>query len=159
MNIVENLTCKHCNKIYKDPVFLNCCGRNICKIDIADLLSKSSNRLFSCPHCNTDLKEEKFQLNTTLQVLISQAELHQFKLNPDYVKTFKDFKEKIVKLENIQNDPENLIYEKISELKNKADLDREKAKKAGIIEKLKSYEIQFKNETKSKELFFTINSY
>ena len=143
MNIVEHLTCKHCNKIYKDPVFLNCCGGNICKLDIADLLSKSSTGLFSCPHCNTDLKEEKFQLNTTLKVLINQAELHKFKINPDYVKTFKNFKEKIAKLENIHNDPENLIYEKISELKNKVDLDRERAKMEidqladGFIEKLK----------------------
>ena len=160
MNIVEHLTCKHCNKIYKDPVFLKCCGGNICELDIADLSSKSSNGLFSCPHCNTDLKEEKFQCNTTLKALINQVELHKFKLNPDYVKTLKDFKEKIAKLENIHNDPAYLIYEKILKLKNKVDLDRERAKieidhlADGIIQKLKSYEIQLKKEAKSKELIF-----
>ena len=163
MNIVEHLTCKHCNKIYKDPVFLKCCGGNICELDIADLSSKSSNGLFSCPHCNTDLKEEKFQCNTTLKALINQVELHKFKLNPDYVKTLKDFKEKIAKLENIHNDTLFLIYEKISKLKNKIDLDRERAKieieqlADGIIKKLNSYEVQFINETKSEELILHYN--
>ena len=41
MNIIEELTCKHCHEIYDEPVTLNCCGDNVCKKHIDELLSHS----------------------------------------------------------------------------------------------------------------------
>ena len=153
MNLIDNLTCKYCNKIYTEPVFLNCCGENICKEDI--LLFKSP---FTCPICNTDTKKGKFQINQTLHVLIDEVELHKLKIDPSYLKKLKQFKEKIATIESIHKDPLNVIYEKISELKMDVDLDREKAKAEidtladEMITKLNYLEDEFKAESSSKEI-------
>lgn len=157
MNIIENLTCKHCNNIYKDPAFLSCCGKHICKRDINKLLSKTSTN-FLCPLCDSEVnKNEKFQINETLKVLIEEAELHKLKINPDYINTFKSFKDKIASFENMHNDPLNLIYENIAELKREVDLDRETVKAEidaladDMHKTLNSYAAQFKKESKSKK--------
>ena len=156
MNLIDNLTCKYCNKIYTEPVFLNCCGQNICKEDI--LLFKSSTGIFTCPICNTAVKRGKFQINQTLQVLIDEAELHKLKLDPGYLKTLNEFKEKLANIESIHKDPLNVIYDKISELKMDVDLDREKAKAEidtladDMIAKLNYLEAEFKAESSSKEI-------
>ena len=157
MNLIENLTCKHCKKIYTEPVFLSCCGKNICKADI-DVISKFSTGSFSCPICNTTIQNRKFQINETLQVLIDEAELHKIKIDPEYLKTLNDFREKIATIENVHKDPFNVVYEKISELKMKVDLDREKAKAEidkladDMMKKLNSWETEFKAQSKSKEI-------
>ena len=163
MNLIENLTCKYCEKIYSEPVFLNCCGKNICKADI-DAISKSSTGSFSCPICNTELKNETFQINQLVQVLIDKTELHKLKIDPAYIKTLNDFKEKLARIENIHKDPLNLIYEKISELKMKVDLDREKAKAEidrladDMMTKLNSWESEFKAGSKSNEFLDYYNN-
>ena len=157
MNLIENLTCKYCNEIYTEPVFLNCCGQNICKEEIL-LCKASSTGIFTCPICNTDVKKGKFQINQTLQVLIDEAELHKLKIDPGYLNTLNEFKEKLANIESIQKDPFNVIYEKISELKMDVDLDREKAKAEidtiadDMIAKLNYLEAEFKAESSSKEI-------
>ena len=155
MNLIDNLTCKHCDKIYTEPTFLTCCGNNICKEDI--LLFKSSFGIFRCPICDTSTTNPKFQINQTLQVLIDEAELHKFKLEPSFLKALNEFKEKIVDIESIHKDPFNVIHEKISELKMKVDLDREMAKVEidrradNMIDKLNCWEAKFKENSNSKE--------
>ena len=156
MNLIDNLTCKHCDKIYTEPTFLTCCGNNICKEDI--LLFKSSFGIFRCPICDTSTTNPKFQINKSLQVLINEAELHKFKLEPTYFQTLNEYKEKIAYIESIHKDPLNVIYEKISELKMDVDLDREKAKAEidrlaeTMMKKLNYLEDEFKAESSSKEI-------
>ena len=64
-------------------------------------------------------------------------------------------KEKIKDFERIQADPDNLIYEKIHELKARVDLDRETLKNDidvlanEIIDKLEAFETELKTESKS----------
>ena len=156
MNLIDNLTCKHCNTIYKEPVFLSCCGNHICKADT--LLFKSSTGSFSCPICDASTTNPKFQINQTLQVLILEAELHKFKLEPSYLNTLSEFTEKLGHIESIHKDPLNVIYEQISALKMDVDLDREKAKAEidrladTMMKKLNYLEDEYKVEASSKEI-------
>jgi hypothetical protein len=43
MNIKEELTCKYCNEVYKNPITLNCCGENICKQHVEELTSNNAH--------------------------------------------------------------------------------------------------------------------
>ena len=158
MNLNQNLTCKYCDRIFRKPVFLACCGEHICKVDVDYLLFECNSGIFRCPICDTSTPNPKFQINQTLQVLIDEAELHKFKLEPSYLKTLNEYKEKLAYIESIHKDPLNAIYEKISELKMDVDLDREKAKAeidrlADItMKKLNYLEDEFKAESSSKEV-------
>ena len=151
MNIQEDLTCKYCNCIYSDPVSLICCGENVCKEHIDEIFSKpSTSDSLKCPLCDLDLPNQKFQINKSLKNLI-EREIHKLKIDPESEKFIAKLKEKIHNIESINNDPENLIHEKISELKRQVDLDREKINvfADSLIKKLDSYEIEFKKECKS----------
>lgn len=153
MNINKTLTCKYCNKIFKDPIALNCCGKTICKKDIDELLSNANNK---CPFCDHDIQNQSFNINEILQALIEDNELPKFKINSEHESIFKNFKEKIDSLKAMHKDPENTIYNKFSELRRLVDLDRENAKQEidrladKIINELNAFESQFKLECKSK---------
>lgn len=153
MNIKEELTCKYCNKIYKDPITLTC-GDSVCRHHAEEtLLNNSSNRFF-CPICNEENKNHDFKVNKILENLIKK-ELHEFKLNPKYEETLNSLKTKITTLENILNDHQNFIYEEISELKRQVDLDRENIKSDidkladDLIQQLESYKARFNTEFKT----------
>jgi hypothetical protein len=96
-----------------------------------------------------------------IQKLI-ENELHKFKIYPKYRDLISNFKFEIDAIEKIVNDPENLIYEKFSEIKRQVDLDREKTKSQiddlanEIIEKLDGYEKEFRSDCKDK---LNLNNY
>ena len=151
MNIREELTCKYCNQIYKNPITLTC-GDNVCKHHIEELvISNNSSNKFPCPLCNKQNLNLTFEVNKLIEKLIKK-ELHEFKLNPKYEKTLNNLHIEIKKLEAILNDPHNYIYNEVSELKRLVDLDREKFKKQidtladDLITQLESYEARFKTE-------------
>ena len=150
MNIKEDLTCKYCNEIYTDPVSLICCGENVCKKHIDKIFSKQATRSLKCPLCDFDLPNQKFQINKSLKSLL-EREIHKLKIDPESEKLMSKFKESIQNIVSINNDPENLIHEKISELKRQVDLDREKINLLAdsLIKKLDSYENEFKNDCKT----------
>ena len=154
LNIKKKLECKHCNEIYKQPITLVCCGNVICKQHVQEFISNSSSNKFTCPLCNQENTNQNFNVNTLLQELL-EIELHEFKLNPKYVKTLNDLEVEIKNLESILKEPQNYIYEEINELKRKVDLNREELKSQidkladDFIERLKSYETWFKSEYKS----------
>ena len=160
MNLNQNLTCKYCDRIFRKPVFLACCGEHICKADADALLSKlPTATLFRCPICKASTTNPRFQINQTLQVLIDEAEIHEFKIDPDHLQTLKKFKEKIAYLENLENDPFIIILKQIAQVKKILVTDREEgiAKQTFFshekkIEKLNNWEIAFKAETCSKEM-------
>ena len=157
MNIKEDITCSCCKRIFNDPVFLSCCGSNICQQHIDSIFAnKETIEEPVCPLCNTEIQNQTFQINRALKCLIEKRELHHLKLNPKFETTLTILKEKIKSMEQVENDPHNLIYESISELKRQVDLDREELKEkidkqaAEIIQTLESFEIEFKNNTKTK---------
>ena len=150
MNIQEDLTCKYCNCIYTDPVSLICCGENVCKKHIDEIFSKKSTQSLKCPLCNSDLPNQTFQINKSLKNLL-EREIHKFKIDPESENLIIKFKQTIQNIESINNDPENLIHEKISELKRQVDLDREKINVLAdsVIKKLDSYENELKKDCKT----------
>ena len=155
MNIKEKLTCKYCNNIYKNPITLTCCGDCLCKEHINDLLSIDETNTFSCPFCDEKTTNQNFKISKIVQAMLD-IEAHKFNLNPKYETIVKNFKTEVRNLEVILNEPENVIYEEINELKRQVDLDREKAKAEidkladDFIQQLEKYEKQFKAEYKSK---------
>ena len=156
--IKKKLECKHCNEIYKVPITLVCCGNNICKQHIDELIpsdsSSAASNKFYCPLCNQENSSQNFKINTLIQELI-EIELQEFKINPKYEKTLDNLEVEIKNLESILKEPQNFIYEEISELKRQVDLDREKLKSQidsladELIKKLESYEAMFKAEYKT----------
>ena len=112
MNIKEKLTCKYCNQIYKEPITLTCCGDNLCKRHIAELISNSSSSEFWCPLCNEPNSNKNFKVSKIIQELI-EIEAHKFELDPKYERILNSLKTEIGNLEKISNDPENFIYVEI----------------------------------------------
>ena len=153
MNIIEELTCKHCHEIYDEPVTLNCCGDNVCKKHIDELLLV--NNTFACLICNADNRNQSTTTNKTLKNLI-ERELQNLKIDPNYEYVLTNFKEKVRNIESIHNDPEHKIKEKIGELKRQVQLDKEEAineisKLAeSILTRLNSLEADFIKDCKSK---------
>ena len=154
MNVNEQLTCKYCKEIFNDPVTLTCCAENICKHHIDELLSIDESNTFLCPFCNVKNAHQNLRVNRLIQSLI-ENQLHKLELNSDNKLTLEWFKKEIKKLEAILKDPENIIYEEISELKRLVDLDRERTKSKidelanDLIQKLEAYEARFKTENVS----------
>ena len=151
MHAKENLTCQYCNEIYKHPITLPC-GDNICKQHIKELTSNSSS--FTCPLCDEEHANQSFKVNKLIQKLI-ESNMHKFEIDPKFRKVYESLKTEIANLEKILKDPENVIYEEISELKRQVDLDREQLKSQvdklanDIIQQLESYEAKFKAEYKA----------
>ena len=155
MNVVQNLTCKYCNKVFKDPITLSCCGKNICKKDIEEILSNTLTNN-SCPFCDKEIQNQAFNINETLQVMIEEMELPKFRIKPEYESFYKNLKEKIEQVERMHKDQENAVYVKFSELRRLVDLDRENAKQEidnisdGLISELNAFESDFRATCKSK---------
>ena len=155
MNSKEELTCKYCNEIYKNPIILNCCDESICKQHIEELMSKeNSSKQFPCPLCNKDNLNQKLNINKFMQKMI-ENKLHDFRIDSKYKVVLDDLKSEINKFENFFKDPEYYIHEEISELKRQVDLDREKLKNEiddlsdDLIKQLESSEKKFKAEYKA----------
>jgi len=153
MNIKQELTCKYCNEIYKNPITLTC-GDSICKNHIEELVINNS---ILCPLCSQENMNQTFNANKLIVKLL-EIELHKFKLEPKYELMLNSLKQEIKNLEAILKDPENLIFEEIGELKRQVDLDREKLKTQidtlanDLIQQLESYEQKFKAEFKNIDL-------
>ena len=148
MNIKENLTCRYCADIFYHPITLICCGENICKHHIDELMRESSSNKFNCPFCSQENANQNFHCVKLIQNLIDM-ELHKFKLDPKYKTALHNLNKEIERLEVILKDPEMIIFEEISELKRQVDLDRESIKMEidtqadELIQQLESYEKMF----------------
>ena len=116
MNVKEILACKYCNEVFKQPITLICCGKNICKQHIQELIKEKSSNTFSCPLCFQENTNQNFHCSELIEKLIGM-ELHKFKLDPKYEAAMNNFKTEIESLEAIIKDPENIIYGEIGELK------------------------------------------
>ena len=154
MNIKEELTCKHCNEILNEPITLNCCGGNICKEHLSELLSTESSKKSkkvktSCPICSSNIDKQGLEVNKVIQKLV-KYNLHEFKIYPKYIELIKTLKNEIEGLEKTVNESENLVNEKFSQIKKQVDLERADAKTRidrlanDIIEILENYEKEIK---------------
>lgn len=152
MNIIEELTCNYCKKIYEDPVILDCCQEDICRKDFEKIITNNE----TCPNVDCQSNPKTFMPNRKLKKLIEKYELDKISINGEYEEVLKKFREKIDKIEKMNKDPEILIHEKFSELERKLDLDRELAKEAinkladEMSNTLKNYKEQFSQKCKSE---------
>jgi hypothetical protein len=153
MNIKDELTCKHCNQIYNSPITLPC-GCNTCKHHIEEAISNSSSNKFLCPLCDVENFKQTFNINRIIEKLV-EKDLHKFEINSEHKLILGSFKKEIANLEALIRDPENVIYEKIGELKLKVDIEREEMKieidklAVGLIQQLETFENNFKAEYKT----------
>ena len=151
MNVNEELTCKYCKEIFNEPITLNCCAENICKRHIDELLSIDETKTFLCPFCDVESLNQNLRVNRLIQRLI-EKQLHKLEFNSDNKLTLEWFKKEIANLEAILKDPENIIFEEISELKRLVDRDRDETKikidelANAFIQKLETCEARFKAE-------------
>lgn len=95
MNIKEELACSHCKQILSDPVSLNCCGSNVCKKHIDEIVIGSANKF--CWLCGKSLPNHQFQVNIHLKSLIEMGST----IN-DFEKVLNDLGEKIKMIENMR---------------------------------------------------------
>ena len=96
MNIKEKLKCKYCTEIYKQPITLNCCGENICKNHVKELMSKNSSSQFMCPLCNQENSSQNLNVNKLIEELV-ERELYEFELDPKYGRALNNLKLEIEK--------------------------------------------------------------
>ena len=95
MNIKEKLACSHCKKFLSDPVSLNCCGSNVCKRHIDELVIGSTNKF--CWLCGKSLPNHQFQVNEHLKSLIEiESTINYFE------KVLNDLGEKIKIIESMR---------------------------------------------------------
>jgi len=131
-----------------DPVTLPC-GHTVCKrhadeqlegpnkpkkIKFDELMEASpkESNTFLCTLCDDEhyIPKKGFAINKRFQNALD-IKLNTLKLNPVYEeckKEIDDAKNNIQKIENLNKDPENCIYEFFEELKREVDLRREKLK-------------------------------
>ena len=110
-----------------------------------DLTRKYRNEIYI--DCNLDLPD---QANKSLNSLLD-IDIHKLKINPESENLIKKFIESIQNIEAINKDPENLIYEKICDLKKQVNSEREKVNlyADSLITYLEWYESDLKKYCKS----------
>jgi len=154
MNLKEKFNCKYCSEIFKSPVFLGCCGENICKEHIDEIISTHESSK-TCPFCSKDISNQMFHVNKTIVDLI-EMEIDKFKMDSKYENTINEFKKEFESLKYVLNNPELIIKDYFDELKRQVDLDRETIKNHidtranTFIDELSSHEETLKLECKSK---------
>ena len=153
MNIKEELTCNYCNEIFNIPIALPC-GDSICKHHIEELTPSNSSNKFKCPLCDKENSNQNLEVNKVIENLLKRG-LHEFRLESKYENSLSNLKTEIKSLEKIIRNPENYIYEQISEFKRRVDLDKERLKSEidnlanDFIQQLNSHEASFTADYKS----------
>ena len=131
---VKNLfDCEQCNQLLVDPVTL-LCGYSVCKRHLDELLENTPKEMnkFECQLCEKkhSFPEDGFAINKRIQNALN-IKLSTLKLNPVYEECkseINDARINIQMIENLEKNPENLIYEYFEELKRQVDLRRETLK-------------------------------
>ena len=131
---IKNLfDCEQCYQLLVDPVTLSC-GNSVCKRHLEDLFGASpeESNTFLCKLCGDkhSIPENGFAINKRIQNALS-IEFNTLKLNPVYEECKKEINEaknNLQKIDNLENDPENHIFEYFEEIKRQVDIRREELK-------------------------------
>ena len=124
-NFKELLTCKVCKKYLKDPVVLPCgkIAQSVCKEHVDQYIVEKDANSYDCQLCNQEhvIPENGFPLN--------EYAIGCFQINPHLDEKSKEASELIGKLGSslnelavLYNDPDNYVFNHISEIINKIDL-------------------------------------
>lgn len=126
--------CDHCNQLLLETITL-VCGKIVCKrMHIDELVEKivSGENTFICPSCQEEhhVPKKGFVVNKRIQSGLG-SQFNTLKFYPvfDECKEEKaQAKEIMDKIEILEKDPENYIYEYFDDFKRKVDLRREELK-------------------------------
>ena len=131
--VKASFECDLCKKLLVDPVVIPC-ESTICKTHIDNLLSNNSNEksIMVCGICQEDhlIPKKGFMANKRLQKLLS-LELNALKLSPVFdecMKEIEDAKENVDKIELLEKNAENYIYDYFEDVKRQVDIRREDLK-------------------------------
>jgi hypothetical protein len=177
------LRCKYsnCNKLFINPILLPC-KKNICKTHIDDLVKQQKSLTnFKCQFCKSDheIPINGFSINEQLLRLLNwhlkrendsnKSKSNKFDSNESSTSTsslsssrdFESINEN--NIQNSNNNPDEYIYEYITNVRDKIDVERELLISkidfisADMIDKLKLYELECKSNIKKLNDLFKIN--
>ena len=127
------LDCDQCTKLLVNPVVM-ACGKFICKIHLEKILSHESKEknTFICKICQEEhvIPKNGFVVNNRLQDLLD-VELNKFEPSPVFDECMKELEEakaSVLKIEQLETNPESYIYDYFEDIKNQVDLRREDLK-------------------------------
>ena len=153
-------TCYYCDCIFESPVILPCsesiCGKHVEEMKFVDY----SNEIIKCCFCSDQHQIPKpgFPKDKRTARLIEQ-EFHKMdfgKVHSKAANLCKEFDEMIKNLENLTNDPENVITEYFNRLTNEIDIRREEIKLIvdswhdDCIEEIDKYKTECSNKLKKE---------
>lgn len=124
--------CNYCKQLFQNPVILPC-GEVICRHDLNELTTKTSNGKFIiCFFCKKTHQRPKEDFPADRRI-VRLMELEVDKLNFgetfEYGKTLlKELEETIEEFESINNNPSNYVNNYFTKLKNQCEVRREKLK-------------------------------
>jgi len=131
--VKATLDCDLCNRLLDDPVVMPC-DSTICKTHLDKLITNGSNEksTFICEICQEDhlIPKKGFMVNNRLQKQL-RLELNALKVSPVFdgcMKEIEDAKEKVVKIEFLEKNAENYIYDYFEDVKRQVDIRREDLK-------------------------------
>ena len=131
--VKATLDCDLCNKLLVDPVVMPCDG-TLCKTHLDKLIANDPNEksTFICEICQEDhlIPKKGFMINNRLQKLL-RLELNALKMSPVFDqcrKEIEDAKENVVKIEFLEKNAENYIYDYFEDVKRQVDIRREDLK-------------------------------
>ena len=149
-HFIEKLKCKVCIKFYLNPVTLPC-KCIICSHHIKEQ-TKNINEKYKCDLCEMKHEIPKHGFPANIEIIdMLKLNLHvddKTKLANELI----DQLDKVIKDLKLMNDPENFIFDYISETKNKLDLRRERLKSKideifdGMIKKVNEYDKECKQK-------------
>ena len=147
-NFKELLTCKVCNKYLKDPVALPCeeIAQSVCKEHVDQYIVEKDANSYDCQLCNQKhvIPENGFPLNE-YAIGYFQMNLHLDEKSKEASELIDKLGSSLNELAVLNNDPDNYVFNHISEIINKIDLERERLiaqiheKSDDMINKLKAF--------------------
>ena len=125
--------CDLCNKLLVDPVVMPCDG-TLCKTHLDKLIANDPNEksTFICEICQEDhlIPKKGFVVNKRLQKQL-RLELNALKVSPVFdqcMKEIDDAKENVDKIDFLEKNAENYIYDYFEDVKRQVDIRREDLK-------------------------------
>jgi len=147
--VKASFDCDLCNKLLVDPIVLPC-GNCICKPHLNELLNNISkeNNTFKCCICQDEhhIPKNGFMIHQKLLNLLN-LELNALKLSPVFEECkeeIEDARDNMVKVETLEKNAINYIYEYFEDIKRQVDIRRE--------------DLKFKIDTYSDEIIKSVET-
>lgn len=123
--------CDQCNHILVDPVTLPC-GNSVCQRHLIELLGRKSSKDFKCELCQEEhaVPQKGFVVNKRMQSGLD-IQLNSLRLHPVFEECKEEIesaRENVAKIETLEKNAENYIYEYFEDIKRKVVLRRKDLK-------------------------------